>query len=192
MSGTGTPQAGRADRLATWLDPMVKLAAVFAGVFAAYQYLAARTDARVARSLGYVDRYNDMSTPVGAAQARIEDTLWRHADTIRDLQSFDLDPVVAAEMKRAFTSNLLAGTGETSNLWQELTVVVRFFDALEICIDRDLCDEAAAMAFFSDPVVSTWGNFGEILKDRRDLDDNHAVGLDRLYARMTRKRRPRR
>jgi hypothetical protein len=169
-------------RLVEWLDLGVKGGAIFAGVFAIHQYLEAREDARIARTLDYVERFGDARTHVGAASQRIAQKLWETEDQIEDLHAeVEAAPPADAEvLLRQFSEKLVEGTSENPGLRTDVDEVVAFFEALVICIEARVCDRATALAFFGTYLDGFWRHFGPSTEARGSLAPNFANGIQRL------------
>ncbi len=169
--------------LAGWLDLFVKSAAIIAGIFAVYQYLQARQDLRVVRSLDYVERFNDFDTSIGRAHAKISRTLWLNNSQILRLREIlrTLPADQAEALRSRFLRKLLDNGGpDGEGLRGDLHTIVQFFDTLQICIRSGLCDEASAYAFFGDYVVTFWNNFSVAIAESRVLDPNYGAGLEHV------------
>jgi len=66
--------------------------------------------------------------------------------------------------------------GELSN--NDLYVFVDFYDALQVCVDRDLCDRELAVRLFQSYAVPVWSEFeGIIIGSRTESDPNFGGGL---------------
>ena len=168
--------------LGGWLDLFVKSAAVFAGAFAIYQYLDAREDLRVARTLEYVERFNNPGTSVGSARADITRTLWANEPQIRRLRDIlrALPEEDRAALRYRFTRKILDGGPDSEGAQPAVHAIVQFFDALHICIRSELCDKDSAHAFFGHYAETFWSNFGAAVIENRELDASYGAGLEHI------------
>ena len=169
-------------RLLEWVDLFVKGGAIFAAVFAIYQYLQAREDSRVAETLKYVTEFRDGSSPIGSASRRISDKLWRNISQIERYEGLALGvhPSQGRELRSGLVSILVDGTDERPGIRDELFEVVSFFEALRICVTATLCDRDTAIFFFSDYARVIWQNFDVYLTDQREVVHDFAEGLEAL------------
>jgi len=173
LSGTVSetpPAAGSTARFRVWLDILVKIGAVFAGIFAVHEYLEARRDGRTARTLTYVERFQSEDTAIGASIRRIDAELWANERQLRWLKQLaDVDPPAAEEALDKFVTKLVDGTDQEPGLRQAVHDVTTFFDELAICARARLCDEATAEAFFAGRAVELWNVFEPEVAARRSL-----------------------
>ena len=65
----------------------------------------------------------------------------------------------------------------------DLYVMMDFFDALQICVERNLCERDLAIRLFQSYAVPFWGGMDTmILNSRTDSDPNFGAGLQWLAA----------
>ena len=64
---------------------------------------------------------------------------------------------------------------------QELSTAEDFFDALEVCVKRNLCDQDLAVRLFQPYAVPIWtGLHEQIVGGRTESDPNMGAGLEWL------------
>lgn len=168
-------------RLLEWIDLATKIGAVFAVLFAIHQYLAARQDARVERTLDYVQSFNDRSQ-VGAARRRISEDLWRSSDQLMELGRLmeELPTPQASDLRNRFVWKLVDGTAERPGFRSEVHDVLSFFDDLAICVATELCDRESAISFFGDYVKDFWANFESFIIEHRVLAQDYGEGIESM------------
>lgn len=174
------------DRLIDWLDLVVKVGAIFAAIFAVHQYLEARQDARVAKTLDYVQRFDDADSKVGAARRRIAGVLWLNDGQIKRLRDIkrNLPEAESREIHRRFISKLVDGTAASPGLRQEIQDLVSFFEGLSVCVETNLCDATSAERFFGDFAKTFWSNFAVFIEERRLVSPDYGSGLQAFTLRV--------
>ena len=167
--------------VAGWLDLFVKTGAVFAAVFAIHQYLQARHDLRVTRTLDHVTRFNNLDTPIGEARGRITQALWANESQILRLRAIllTLPEDQFRALQERFVRKLLDGS-PGGGVRTDLHAVIQFFDELVLCIAAGLCDPKTAYAFFGGYAETLWGNFRIAIEASRTLDPNYGAGLEHV------------
>lgn len=182
---TDEPEDQKKFPLLLTLNIVVKVGAIFATLFAIFQYLAAREDRRVERSLGYVSRFSDHGSAIGMARLQVSAALWANETQLlrlKDvLQRLPEDEGIA--LRARFIEKLMQGGGDAAPIRVALDPIVSFFDELQVCIDTNLCDGQAADAFFQDYVITFWDNFGAAILDRRDLNPRYGWGIQAFFTR---------
>jgi hypothetical protein len=167
-----------------WLDLGVKVGAVFAAIFAIYQYLEAKQVARTARTLDYVGRFGDPDTSVGAASQRVAQLLWENDREILELVEAvkELPPAEAMTLQRQYARKLVEGTLDQHGIQPELHEIADFFESLVICIERRLCDRDAALAFFGRYLDTFWRFFWPFFEERRQFAPALGQAVEKLRA----------
>ena len=167
-------------RLLPWLELAVKVGVIVAGVFAIFQYLDIRKEARIEKTLSFVTMFNDATTPVGQARDRITEVLWLNEKQLSKLQRAinTLPPAEAALLRQRFIRGLIEGPDGESGLRKHLNDVIAFFESLSICTKHGLCDRRSAEAFFSEYAADFWRNFEQFVSDRRKWASDYGAGIE--------------
>ncbi|MFD3191887.1 hypothetical protein ACFMPD_16710 [Sedimentitalea sp. HM32M-2] len=177
-----TPPPFWPKRLAVWLDLLVKVGAIFAAVFAIVQYLQAREDARIEKTLRYVSEFRDAESAPGGAGKSVSETLWRNTGQIEQFEilSSSLPEDRRQDLRRDFIAKLVHGTEENPGLRSDIIEIASFFEALAICVDNDLCDRNTAVSYFGEYATVFWQNFDVYLKEQREVVPDFAGGVERF------------
>ena len=116
------------------------IALVAGGIFAIVQYLDKEQGDRVKASLDLLIRYNDKH--VVEARLRLTDVWAREEDALETLVR---KPAVAISEINSFVITTIKVDG----LHTSIDTMVDFYDLVEVCIEKKLCDRTAARALFA-------------------------------------------
>jgi hypothetical protein len=166
--------------LLAWMDLVLKVGAIWAVGFGIYQYLQAREDIRIAKTLEYTNEFRDANNQPGIAGRNIGNTLWRNLEQIERYEHLAglLPPLERSELRMNFVSKLIDGTTEQPGLRKDILEIVSFFDAIQICISAGLCDRETAVSYFGGYAIIFWRNFNEYLIDQRVFVPEFATGVE--------------
>ncbi len=100
----------------------------------------------------------------------------------RVVQTFALYDMFSSEERLLARQRILdAANGGTEFIGHDLWLTLDFFDALEVCVKRDLCDQDLALRLFQPYAVPIWNGLGEqIVGGRTESDPNMGGGLEWL------------
>lgn len=100
----------------------------------------------------------------------------------RVVQTFALYDMFSSEERLQARQRILdAANGGTEFVGHDLWLTLDFFDALEVCVKRDLCDQDLAQRLFQPYAVPIWNGLGEqIVGGRSESDPNMGGGLEWL------------
>lgn len=172
--------------LVDWLQLIGGLLALMGAFAAVGQYFVTRQEQRVMRTLEEARRFDEGS--LAEAQAAVS--------------------TIAAQARRVFLSKTNNGSqrGFTEAQWKGLgdqviieasyggdpssgelsggvRRVVGFYETLQVCIEREICDPATAHAYFDDYARAFWESFhGLIIHERRGPRPRFAKGMERFLA----------
>lgn len=100
----------------------------------------------------------------------------------RVVQTFALYDMFSSEERLAARQRILdAANGGTEFVGHDLWLTLDFFDALEVCVKRDLCDQDLAVRLFQPYAVPIWNGLSEqIVGGRTESDPNMGAGMEWL------------
>lgn len=113
-------------------------AIVFGGSFAAYQYLEKESDDRVKATLELLDRYQ--KPPFIDSRLRIE-AAWQKYDTEYNA-AISITP-----FKPAPFNQLVWRVTTDEKIFSDLQLLLGYFETVEICVRRAICDAPSAVSF---------------------------------------------
>lgn len=169
--------------LLSWFDILTKLGAVAGAVFIVFEYNARQQDARVQRTMDYVQRFE--SGPVGEAQRVITRSLRDTESIMPDLYSADFSETSSQAAHRDVIEFLVYDSRNGVGIGAEVDTVVLFLDQLGVCVERNLCDKATAQGFFGEYADSVLRNFSPFIVDRRKLAPTYGEHAERAIAEGT-------
>ena len=145
--------------------------AIVAGGWALSEYYDRKQGDRVTRSLAYQEVYN--GTAVFDARQRITNAwLANEEEFLSVLKEKSVDEI----------SIYVLGVIDKNDLQTDIEVVTGFFDQLDVCIRRELCDQVTALELFG-RVAEAFNNqhfpYLQLVRERRK-DNTFARGLDRI------------
>lgn len=102
----------------------------------------------------------------------------------RVVQTFALYEMFSSEDRLQARQRILdAANGGTEYAGHDLWLTLDFFDALEVCVNRGLCDQDLAVRLFQPYAVPIWNGLSEqIIGGRTPSDPNMGAGLQWLAA----------
>ncbi|WP_422012696.1 hypothetical protein [Roseateles sp.] len=138
------------------------------GGFAVYQYLEKQKEDRVKETLLFLDRYN--KTPTLEARLALDVGWEPYLDAqIKLLKAPDFSVA-------AYRGFMLAAIKE-AKLAGSIDVMLDFYEALQICVEKKLCDGDVAVSFFVVDACATYSqNFSKIELERQRRNEP-AYGL---------------
>ncbi|MHA7876352.1 hypothetical protein [Roseivivax sp.] len=151
-----------------------------AGLIVAYFELAQRRDAAQAEAtLALLDVWegaNNGGTRYLDAFRLLDNRVAARLDEVprADLEAARADETMRAALYARATRELMADH-EVQRAFED---VVYFFQRLAICVETDLCDRRATLAFFEGPMRSFRLTFAAPISERRETEAEFADGLD--------------
>ncbi len=102
----------------------------------------------------------------------------------RVVQTFALYEMFSSEDRLQARQRILdAANGGTEFVGHDLWLTLDFFDALEVCVKRGLCDQDLAVRLFQPYAVPIWNGLNaQILGGRTESDPNMGAGLQWMAA----------
>lgn len=155
--------------LYAWAGMAVRLVIVLGAIFSVYQFLAARSEKRIERTLGMVELwetapYQDAVTALNRRLATL------NAENQGLLPSNPTDTEMQAYMSR-IGIQAIAQAPDTDPATPEMTdhfdKVLYFLNRVAFCVEGNLCSTDVADAYFRDYAVSFWGYFSGYVQERR-------------------------
>lgn len=139
------------------------LALITAGIFAGYQYLENEKGARVKETLSFVSRFN--TTPVLDARRKIAST-WEGAMPQLKIILSKKSPVDGEYSQ--FTNKTI----QDAKIAQDISIVIEYFEALEVCIRAKICDGDTAVKFLQPEALRFFRlHLDHVSSVRVDLND---------------------
>lgn len=149
-----------------WLQILGGAAVILGGVVGFLEYREARAELRVTRTLELVARFDDEAL----AKAQ-EDVSAIGADAAKAIAALPEDPELkggARELKvrtdEAIVDAAYRRSGNQGELSPSVRKVVGFFEGVQICIERRVCDETTAHAYFDDYASAFWLSFEPLVR----------------------------
>jgi hypothetical protein len=98
----------------------------------------------------------------------------------RVVQTFALFDMFSSEERLLARQRILdAANGGTELVGHDLWLTLDFFDAVEICVKRGLCDQDLAVRLFQPYAVPIWNGLNaQIVGGRTESDPNMGAGLE--------------
>lgn len=168
-----------------WFGLLVRVLLVFGGMFSVYQFLMAREEKRVERSLALVEMWEEpgYQTAQEAVRQRLA------ALNTKFPNPFGEKPTVAERSEYLERLGLIAVSADGGDMpLQEFQAhfdrIVYFLNRMSFCIEGDLCSRDVADAFFRDYAVSFWAYFsGYVAKQRKAGASTYAMPIENYVLR---------
>jgi hypothetical protein len=160
------------------VDTLAKLAAMFAVIFAAMEYVNAQRRAQIAHTIAYHNRFE--TGDVAQSVAMIDTEFRNQRNIFEQLLTLPSSPEEKAAVYRDIVSMLAYDANGGKGLEKELDVVIGFFDNLNICVEEDLCQRSVAIPFFGEYAVEFYRNFEPYIEDRRRNLPQFAASFERF------------
>lgn len=147
-------------------------ALIVGGLFAAYQFMESRKDARVERTMEYILRYDDGR--VGDSRRAIQSALRPFLP-----QFAEIEGGVAPEDREDMVLTLVE-TGGEGRLPDHVDTVVDFYESLWTCVRESICSQEVAFGYFTADAHEFVQNFEPYLRRRQENNPAYAGGLERF------------
>lgn len=152
-----------------WSGMLVRFILIFGALFSVYQFLVAREEKRVERTLALVELWEqpDYQKAQRAVKLRLAALNEKYASL---LGASPNATAIAVYQERLGIEALTADGGETplSQFQEDFDRIVYFLNRLASCVESDLCSRATADSYFKDYAVSFWGYFsGYVARERK-------------------------
>lgn len=156
------------------IDALSKIGILIGAIFAGFQYLEAKQDAKVSRAVSYIDRYESGS--ISEARRRIDSALVKYLEQFREL---DAEGISRAD-RDALVLAMVEPTADY-NMTSDIDSIVSFFEAVRLCSTQGLCDGPTLNTYFqSDDTKLFMSNFEPYFVERRKNNPRYARGLEAL------------
>lgn len=163
-----------------WSGLLVRIIIVFGALFTVFQYLSAREEKRVERSLELVtlwesEAYQDAQR---ALRQRLAALNQRNAALFQGSLTASQRAILLGRIgEEALTQD--GGAMPLADFQNQFDRIVYFLNRLSFCIEGDLCSRTVLDAYFRDYGLSFWSYFsGHIQKQRRAGLPNYARPLE--------------
>lgn len=151
-----------------WSGFALRILLVLGGVFSVYQYLQAREEKRVERTLQLVEVWErqDYQTAQRALRRRLAALNERHASLLGANPSrteFDIyrDRLGIEAMQET------GGDMPLADFREQFDRIVYFLNRVSFCVEEGLCSRAVADAYFLDYARSFWDYFSDFAVQQR-------------------------
>lgn len=173
-------------KLSVILGVVVKIGTVLAVLFGFNQYLIARHDARVNRTLALVQIFNSDTHTAGRARLAITDSLWANRPQFERLINAPPDQFDSHRDNLVYKI-LHMGGEQYEPVFPSLLRLLDFYGELEICVASNLCDEPTALAYFGAYANAHWQMFDKEILKNRILNARLGYGLETFAQRIPHK-----
>ena len=127
-----------------WTDFALKAILIIGGVVAIYQYFDVKQDNRVKQTMEQLQRFNN--NPLLDARLTLTKTWTPYQSTFQRLNQ---QTIANEQDQMQILGKIVIPVIQQHDLFDEIILLVDFFDNLHICIQHHLCDQQVAEAFFS-------------------------------------------
>ena len=168
-----------------WSGFALRILLVLGAVFSAVQYLQAREEKRIERTLALVELWerSDYQEAQAAVKQRLAELNRQSAGLITDKTTQEELAIITASIgSQALTEG--GGTMPIDVFAERFDRVVYFLSRLASCVEGNLCDERVADEFFLDYAQSFWRYFSDhIARERRRGAPSLAVAIEHYVTR---------
>jgi len=177
--------------VADYAQMIANLTVAISAVIAVGQYVESRRDARIARTLEMLERFEGetYAAPRQFATVALEDIRGQLHASLSPSELAALPAGQEAELASRLARIRVYGPAERGALPPELAQITGFFNTLQTCIEQRVCDGKTAHGLFDVYASSFWENYGAVIDhERRRARPSFAQGLETFVgeARATR------
>lgn len=145
------------------------IALISGGIFAIYQYMQTEKASKVKETLGFLKDFNE--APIFDARKNISMARERN-DELLD----------AALNKKPFNEqdydNFILSYEKREGLLKDIYIVFDFFDMLQVCADKKICDVETVKLFFKDESCALFHqHYARVMVERKKRNDEFAKGI---------------
>ena len=158
------------------VDFLSKVAVLIGIGFTVFQLVSFERSERIKYTFQFVERFDGDNFQ--SARKQISSSLKQYEDRITQLNAIKISPDAEAKMRERIASFLVNDSNEGRGIAMEIDLLVRFFNALEICIEKKICDRGVAAAFLGSHAGAIWTNFGPYIVSRRGVVRDYGVGME--------------
>ena len=151
-----------------WSGFAVRVLIVFGTIFTVFQYMAAREEKRVERTLQLIELWerSEYQNAQVAVKQRLSELNEKYAVLLpANPSKTELDVYYGKIGVEAMKAE--GGTMPLDDFRREFDRVVYFLNRLAFCVDGNLCSQDMADAYFRDYAVSFWGYFAGYVAEQR-------------------------
>ena len=163
-----------------WSGLVIRITLVLGAIFSVYQYLAAREEKRVERSLELVELWEqpDYQAAQRALKLRIGALNERYASLVGEHPTASEQAVYASRIgMEALTAD--GGTMPLADFQDQFDRIVYFLNRVSFCVEGGLCSREVADAYFRDFAQSFWSYFsGYIVRQRKAFSPTYALPIE--------------
>jgi hypothetical protein len=167
-----------------WSGFTLRILLCVGAVFSAVQFLQARQDKRVERTLALVELWerDDYQEAQRVLKRRLGELNRQAASLItQDTSPEQLDVIMASIGLKAMTEQ--GGTMPLADFQDQFDRIVYFLSRLSSCVETRLCDRGVADEFFLDYARSFWRFFADyIVRERKAGAENLGVAIETYLA----------
>jgi hypothetical protein len=175
-------------RLSTVVDVVEMIAALgvaVSAVVAVRQYWKSEGDKHVEQSFKFIERFED--DRLETAQRTIDQIAAKASETAD--QAVDEKSVAKLSAReresmrdRVFVEAVIASNGTADvDVPTSAIEITSFFNGLQVCIERQLCDGSVAHAFLDSYAISFWKTYRPIIRYAREGNrPQFASGMERF------------
>lgn len=131
-------------------------AALLASTFTLLQYIGHLKEVRVEKTLAFLERYS--KEPIFAARQRILER-WESLSTT--LEKFP-EPVHLEDVinqRKEWKRTVVSAIKENPQFSADTDIMFDYFDALQVCIENNICDEKSAHELMNGVAKTFFGNY---------------------------------
>ena len=151
------------------------VALIGAGIFSMFQYLENEKGNRVKETLTFLDRYN--KTPFLDARRNIS-IMWEKNAEKRDVL-LKAKPFPESE----FDALVIKIIGD-EKLQLDMSLTIEFFESLEVCVKKNICDADTAIQFFQPEAIAFYRLYlAHIESLRTQHTPRYGIGLEKFTER---------
>ena len=170
------------------IDIVVKTGTILAVIFGFNQYLMARQDMRVNRSLSLVERFNSDTERAGKARALATKVWWDNRKQIERLVRSPADEFDKHRGNLVYKV-LYMGGAKSEAIQYALIDLLDFFGELEVCVESRLCDEETAVDFFGPYADGYWLLYADEIEANRTMNNRLGFALRDFVKRIPQEER---
>ena len=151
------------DKIEIWLKGVGLALTAFGLVWGLVEFSDLVKQRKVTATIGYVNRFNNDQL----LKARLElSTAWRsYRPAMERLRQTRVTPDDYQHRHRQLLFTVLRpGVKESAELEEDVSLVVAFFEELQICVQHGLCDKAAAKSFFAQEIQAFHCLYGPYIR----------------------------
>jgi len=151
-----------------WSRVVTRWSFVFGAIYAGIQWYSSKVDARTKQTIDFLERFES-------------DPFTKYWRSMKEFAETNQNQLEAKTTAAAYSDSVLSEIAN-AKIAANLDMISDFFDEVNVCMDKALCDKDSAVALFGPKAYFFYVNFFPYIDSSRKQhgDKNYGVGAETL------------